>query len=171
LAVAGGLLALCCIGGVIAFVAAGDNDNEQDGTSGADENAVGTVGTPVRDGKFEFVVKNVECGKPAVGDSSLGETAQGQFCLVGVSVKNIGTEPQILSDSDQKAFGSDGAEYNTDSAAGIYANGNNNVWLNEINPGNQIEGVLVYDIPTSARIARLELHDSAFSGGAKVNVS
>lgn len=116
-------------------------------------------------------MKSVKCGVGSVGDDILGKSAQGQFCLVNLSVKNIGDEPQTMFDDNQKAIGSNGAQYSTDSEAGLYANGNNNqVWIAEINPGNQVTGTLVYDIPKNVELAKLELHDSAFSGGVEVNL-
>jgi hypothetical protein len=131
----------------------------------------GKVGQPVRDGKFEFTVQSVKCGVGQVGEEPLTKPAQGQFCLVTVKVKNIGDKPQTLSDSDQKGFGADGKEYQTDTAAGIYANPNSDVFLTQINPGNEVTGVLVFDIPKDGKLAKLELHDSPFSGGATVQVS
>jgi hypothetical protein len=128
------------------------------------------IGTPVRDGKFEFVVQKVECGKNKVGGEYLNKTAQGQFCLITVSVKNIGNKPQSFSDSSQKAFSDKGAEYATDSGASLYANTDQQVWLNDINPGNVLTGIIVFDIPKDSKIARLELHDSMFSGGVEVKV-
>ncbi|HLL68547.1 MAG TPA: DUF4352 domain-containing protein [Micromonosporaceae bacterium] len=128
------------------------------------------LGTPVRDGKFEFTVEKAACGQSKVGTDFLGATAQGQFCLVTLSVKNIGTKPQSFSDGAQKAYGRTGEEFGTDSSASLYANTDQQVWLKEINPGNTLRGVIVFDIPKDATIAELELHDSMFSGGAKVTV-
>jgi hypothetical protein len=53
--------------------------------------AAGT-GTPVRDGKFEFTVQRVECGKSRVGSRDFGQTAQGHFCFVYMKVENIDKE-------------------------------------------------------------------------------
>ncbi len=107
---------------------------------------------------------------PSVGSSGLSKTAQGQYCLVTVSVKNIGDKPQTMFDDNQKGLGSNGAEYSTDSGAGLYANTDNPVWIGEINPGNQIKGVLVFDVPKDVQLTGLELHDSAFSGGVEVSL-
>ena len=46
----------------------------------------------------------------------------------------------------------------------------NDVFLNQINPGNTVKGVLVYDMPKGAVPASIELHDSMFSGGATVSL-
>lgn len=141
------------------------NDTEQDKPA-----AVATVGQPARDGKFEFTVQKVECGVDTVGDSTYGEKAQGQFCLVSVKVKNIGDQAQLLSDSDQKAYDAKDTQYSTDSAAALQANKNADVFLNEINPGNNVTGVLVFSVPKKVKLTRLELHDSFMSGGITVKL-
>lgn len=129
------------------------------------------IGQPARDGKFEFTVKSSKCGVTKVGDSVLGEKAQGQFCLVTINVKNIGKESQMFDGSSQKAYAADGTEYSADTGAAIYANKNAETFLNDINPGNQVTGVVVFDIPKNVKLTKLELHDSAFSGGVDVALS
>jgi hypothetical protein len=163
--VAGAVVALGCGSGA-SQTASGSSDG---GGKAAAKTA--KVGEAVRDGKFEFTVQPVKCGVPQVGTEPLGKKAQGQFCLVTLQVKNIGKEAQTLSDSSQKAFGADKAQYSADTAAGIYANPDAATFLNQINPGNQITGVLVFDIPAAATLAKLELHDSPFSGGITVQLS
>lgn len=125
------------------------------------------VGTPVRDGNFEFTVTKVQRGVASVGDKVLGEKAQGQFVLVHVTVANIGTESQLLTDSAQTLFDAKGRKFSADTTAAIYIK-DNDVFLNEINPGNTVQGVLVFDMPKDAAPASIELHDSAFSGGVSV---
>lgn len=161
---AGAVLALGCSAG-----AGGSGSGSGSGAEGRAPAA--GVGTAARDGKFEFTVQKVQCGVPSVGSAAVGKKAQGQFCLVTVLVRNIGDKAQTFSDSSQKAFGADDVEYSADTAAGLYANEEATTFLNEINPGNQVTGILVYDIPAAATLARLELHDSPFSGGVTVSLS
>ena len=149
----------------------GDADAVEEGGTEKKEEKVAKIGDPARDGMFEFTVQKVKCGVSKVGNDFLNEKAQGQFCLVTVKVANIGKEPRTFTDSNQKAFGADGAEYATNAVAGMYANEKNETFLNEINPGNQVTGVLVFDIPKNATLAKIELHDSAFSGGVTVELS
>ncbi|WP_435201875.1 DUF4352 domain-containing protein [Janibacter sp. GS2] len=127
------------------------------------------VGSPVRDGKFEFTVTKVETGVSEVGSEYLTETADGQFVLVHITVKNIGDEAQTLFDSEQKLIDAQGRSFATDSTASIFME-DNDVWINEINPGNTVEGTLVYDMPAGAQPTQIELHDSMFSGGVTVSV-
>ena len=149
--------------------ASGEVETEAEAEEKPVKKAAGS-GDKGRDGKFEVTVKSMKCGVDTVGDQYLNEKAQGQFCLVTVKVRNIGKEAQMFSDSDQKAYSSDGTEYSTDTAAGLWANKNADTFLNEINPGNQITGVLVYDVPKKTKLVKLELHDSMFSGGVTVSL-
>lgn len=137
--------------------------------SGETAPAAAKVGQAVRDGKFEFTVTKIKCGVTRVGTEYFGQKAQGQFCLVTVKVSNIAKESQSFSSSSQKAFGADGAAFETDDAAGLYIKDNDTLFTT-INPGNTVTGVLVFDIPKTAKLAKLELHDSPFSGGVLVTI-
>ena len=85
-------------------------------------------------------------------------------------VRNLGKDPQTLTDSAQKAIGADGVEYPTDTAATLDLTGRTSIWLTNMNPGHALNGGIVFDIPKGARIVRLELHDTAFSDGVIVAV-
>ncbi|MFI6161671.1 DUF4352 domain-containing protein [Micromonospora haikouensis] len=152
---------------------AGSTDDSTDavGAKGDDKPKTATIGQPARDGKFEFTVKSSKCGVAKVGNDPLGAKAQGQFCLVTINVKNIGKEAQMFDGSSQKAYAADGTEYSADNGAAIYANKNAETFLNDINPGNQVSGVVVFDIPKNVKLTKLELHDSPFSGGVTVALS
>jgi hypothetical protein len=129
--------------------------------------AAAGIGTAVRDGKFEFTVTSVEPGVARVGDDILGVDAQGQFVLVHVTVTNIGDRAQMFDASSQKMFDAQGREHSADSTAGIYL-GDANSFLNDINPGNSIQGVVIFDVPADAVPTSIELHDSFLSGGTTV---
>jgi hypothetical protein len=156
-------------GGQVAAADPADSGNAEAGDT-RDAAKEAKVGTAVRDGEFEFTVTKVEKGVASVGASFLEEKAQGQFVLVHVTVKNIGTKPQTLIDSVQKLRDGQGREFTTDSTAAIVIKGNA-VFFNEINPGNSVKGTLVYDMPKDAKPASIELHDSMFSGGVTVALS
>ena len=126
------------------------------------------VGTPVRDGKFEFTVTKVETGVSSIGESFMAEEPDGQFVLVHITVKNIGDKSQTLFDSEQTLKDGQGRSFDTDSSA-LFAM-DDNIWMEDINPGNSMKGTLVYDMPTDAQPAEIELHDSMFSGGVTVSL-
>ncbi len=127
------------------------------------------VGEAVRDGKFEFTVTRLQAGVGNVG-GEYGQDAQGQFFLVHMSVKNIGDRAQTFDGADQKLFDRNGSKYSADTAAGLYLDGSES-FLEQINPGNVVDGVVVFDIPKGADPVRIELHDSLFSGGTTVDLT
>lgn len=170
------ILILVLLGGIGAALGGGStkNNSSSEGSSnssGSSAKTTAKVGQPARDGKFEFVVKSIECGRANVGSEFLTEAAQGQFCLLNITVKNIGNEAQGLSSSNQYLYNSQGQRYSADDAA-TYAAAprDNNTWYQQVNPGNTVEGAIVFDVPKDVTPVSAELHDSAFSGGIKINL-
>jgi len=169
-----GVLVLIVI--IIAASAASGGDKTNTGSNGnetkTDDKKATTakVGEAARDGKFEFIVKSVKCGKASVGSEFLTETAQGQYCLLSVSVKNIGDEAQSLISDNLYLFNAEGQKYSADSAATFAATPNGSSWYDDINPGNSVSGSIVFDVPKGQTPTSAELHDSAFSSGVKVNL-
>jgi len=163
LAIVAAILLFACLAGVAAVVLWG--------RSMADRPRSGqTVGLhqPARDGNLEFRVSQVRCGLREIGDELVRQVALGQFCLVDVAVRNVGDRPATFSDGLQRAYGPTGKQYGADSGAGILANPRQQVFLNELNPGNEVVGVVVYDIPVGARITRIELRERQDSAGVVV---
>ncbi len=110
---------------------------------GAGSTAAG-IGDKVRDGKFEFVVTKISHAK-SVGDTSvgLGDTAQGRYTILHITVTNIGSEAQTLDDSSQYFYDAAERKFSASSEADIDlagANGQNSTWLEDINPGNTVHG-------------------------------
>jgi hypothetical protein len=182
-----GVLAACCAGGatVALLSSAAIRDAMGIGTdSGGPANPASTTHPPtptrgpaarpehpVRDGKFQFVVSAVSCGHESVGQAPFVKRAEGQFCLVDLSVENVGNAGQLLLDGVQKAYDTAGSPYGSDSSAGVIANAGTSVWINVVNPGNTVLGTIVFDLPDGAQVGRLELHDSAFSRGVTVTIA
>ncbi|PID53050.1 MAG: DUF4352 domain-containing protein [Micrococcales bacterium] len=135
----------------------------------AGEKSTAGVGDKVRDGNFEFVVTKVEEGGTRIGDEFLNEEAQGVFQLVHVTITNTSDQPQMVSDSNQMVKDQEGRQFAPDSAAAILLD-NNALWIEEINPGNTLNGTLVYDMPADSKPTAIELHDSMMSGGVTVSL-
>jgi hypothetical protein len=168
-----GLCAVCGIGALFMSKSSDDKNSTSNAKDGGDGKAAQNAGlnTAVRDGKFEFVVSAVDCNKTEVGSKYLNKKAQGQFCVVTLSAKNIGSKAQTFFVDSQKAVTTSGTECAPDSTATMYMSGEQSTWINEINPGNAISGSIVFDVPTNVKIAKLELHDSMFSNGVIVTVT
>jgi hypothetical protein len=160
------LLSLCgCAGVIAAVVTWGDDAYRRLTQERGDTVAVGEAG---RDGAFEFTVNRIDCGVAQIGDSFVNQTAVGQYCLAEMTVRNVGKGPATFADALQRAYGPDGDRYAADSAAGILANTQQQLFQNQINPGNRVTGVVVYDIPRDSHIAEMELHESEHTAGLRV---
>jgi len=158
----------------------GSNGTPAAGSGAAPANAVpaapqvAKIGTPVRDGKFQFTITSVSHAK-SVGDTAdgFGDTAQGKYTILHVTVTNIGSQPQTLFDSNQYVYDASGRKYDASTSADVdlnSASGSDSVFVNDINPGNTVHGELAFDMPAGLKAVKAELHDSAFSGGVTVNL-
>jgi hypothetical protein len=131
------------------------------------ENQADSVGQPVRDGNFEFVVTGIDRG-PVVADPEFPElqkTAAGEYIFVNMKVTNVGTEPQTFFASfDTLSDGS--TEFTSDDEAWIYL-GNT---LADLNPGDSIDTAVVFDVPVGTDPESIELHDGPFSEGVTVGL-
>lgn len=145
--------------------AAGSSHSGQTGSGQAG------VGTPVRDGKFQFTITKITHAR-SVGDTAegLGDTAQGRYTILHIIVKNISSQSQTLDDSSQYLYDASGRKYDASSSADIDLNNDGNVFFNDINPGNTVRGLIAFDMPTGVKAVKAELHDSMFSGGVTVNL-
>lgn len=164
-----GIIASAAGGGSKTNTNTGSNDNKQAKTE--NKPATAKIGEVARDGKFEYTVASVECGKTSAGTNEyLTKQAQGQFCFVNVTVKNIGNEAQTFDSSSQYLYDAANAKFSADGTASLYANPQGSTFLNQINPGNSVSGILVFDLPKDKTPVTAELHDSAFSGGVKISL-
>jgi hypothetical protein len=130
-----------------------------------DEPTPAALGTEVRDGKFAFKVTRVQRGVSSVG-GQFGEQAQGAFTIVTLRVQNIGDQSQTFDAGNQKAYAGSTA-YEADGGASLYANEGSRSFLEDINPGNSITVRVVFDTPMGKKLDKIELHDSALSGGVE----
>jgi hypothetical protein len=149
--------------GVLAVVAVAANLGQAD----RGERGPAGLGDPVRDGQFEFVVRSVACGARSVGQGLAAKRALAQFCLVELRVENTGTEGRTFGGGGQYLFDDAGKRHDPDLDATV-RHGDGRLLSTHLNPGQRLEGTLVYDVPDPVDLARVELHDGPFSGGASV---
>ncbi|MFY1688597.1 DUF4352 domain-containing protein [Plantactinospora sp. WMMB782] len=159
------LLSCCCVAAAVIVLAWGPDIY----TGLRDQSPrVVDLNQAARDGDLEFRVRELRCGLTEVGDPLVSQLAVGQFCVVDLAVRNLGNRPATFQDTLQVAYGPAGQRFGVDSSAGLLANADRLGFLSEINPGNRVTGVVVYDIPPDARIVRLRLRASATSPGIQV---
>lgn len=126
---------------------------------------VAGIGAPVRDGKFEFVVVDIDLSATA-GDPTnpyLQSTATGEYLNVYLTVSNIGDAAQLYSASNQQLIVG-GRKYDAASILGLQGD------LTTINPGLSIDTIVSFDVPPGSHPDAVVLHDSMFSGGVTVSL-
>lgn len=128
------------------------------------------IGDTVAADDWEITVAKVDDGVSQVGDEFLNAQAQGQFVQIELSVKNTGSDPNFFFEDDIKLGDDAGNTYSADSEAGIYAAENNILFLEEINPGNTAEGVLVFDVPEDADPNTLTFSGGIFSDPVEISL-
>lgn len=137
--------------------------------SASDEPTSSRLGEPARDGQFEFVVSGIECGATKIGSQHFNTTAQGMFCVVELTITNVGDEPRSFSGENATLHNAADQEFSADSEAAFYLE-DADPFYEEINPGNILRTQVVFDVPVGMTPTSIELHDSAFSGGVTVAV-
>lgn len=128
------------------------------------------VGDTVTVGKFAVKVEGVT--KTAqVGDDFLNKTAQGQYWILKVDVKNNDSSARVVDESMFKLVDSSGTTYDPDSQADIYANNNDNFFLNNVNPHLDATGFIVFDMPKDAKNLTLKVDSGVmFADTGSVNI-
>jgi len=126
-------------------------------------------GTEVRDGKFAFVLTDMESGLSTIGreSSMFSEKAEGEFVIVHVDVTNISKQPQYYSSLNQVLVDDQGREFTNDSSAEFSLDGDDE-GDGDLNPGITRSTRVVFDVPIGTVPVALEVHDSMFSNGARV---
>jgi hypothetical protein len=104
-----------------------------------------------------------------VGEGVGRKPTLGQFCLVGLRVENTGGEGRTFGGGQQYLFDDVGKRHDPDLDA-IFREGDGQLLSTHLNPGQRLEGTLIYDVPDPVRLARVELHDGPFSGGVSVEL-
>lgn len=157
----GGLMVLVVIVvAVIAITSSGGDGTGSEPDSEADgQEAEAGIGEPVESGAFRFTVTEVETGVTELSDDSgmMTETPQGQYVIVHVTVENIGDQAGTFDSSQQTLLDAEGKEYSADSAAEAMTS--QDAFLNQINPGNTVQGKLPFDVPEGVKPAKIELRD------------
>jgi hypothetical protein len=122
------------------------------------------IGQTVRGGDFEFVVHGAKCGIAQVGSEFLNKKAQGSFCRVDVSAKNVTKKAHYFhADGTVTAKDSAGREFDADGEAGIYGNKDGEGFLDEINPGNQVRAFVYFDVPKGAKLTTISFDAGLFT--------
>lgn len=185
--------AVLAVGAVAAVVAgisylSSDSFQKSGDTAPETRTTIAAVGTEVADSQLAFRVRKLECADRELEFDGETVRPQGQFCFLEISVRNDRRADAVLSGDEQYLIDSTGRRYDFDVKATLVNSAPTEQDMEEldffpfreISPGEDISGVLVYDIPTRARIVEAEFHGVVLdrdgiaypsARGAKVKVS
>lgn len=141
---------------------------EAEEKAAAEKAAAPGLGDVVEVGVFQVTVTRVEPGLDWIGDQTFGEGPQGQFVKVHVTVENTGSQAEYFMDSDQKLVDGQNRQHSTSSSAWLLEE--ESLFLTEVNPGNTVEGVLLYDIPVDAEPTSIDLQAGWLSDSVRVSL-
>jgi hypothetical protein len=119
------------------------------------------------DSGITFAVDSVE-NAPTVTyqDASVEKSAQGEYVVVHMTVLNSGDAPATFLGTLQK-LKAGGTTYPIDDEATFYLNGG----LAELNPGDQADVGLAFDVPPGTVPETLEVHGDPVSPGVDLPLS
>lgn len=140
----------------------------------ADSRPMAAVGREVPNGavagNFEIRVTSLRCGVESVGPDGLEQRAAGQFCLLGVTVKNTGSQPELFDSAAQRVYDTNGVAYAVADQAAVFLNDRSQTLLDEISPGNTVAGVLPFDVPVNAQLTGVSVHASVSTPGVRMTL-
>lgn len=135
------------------------------------------IGEEARDGSFSFKVSGVECVGREVGVPPETRVTQGQFCLVYLTVRNVGDRPepfsgglQLLADSSARRYHPGVMQSGPPPPPLVLSSGVKEITNVRLNPGAELEGVLIFDMPQGSKPAEFEFHRAPRSMGVKVRL-
>ncbi|MFI7302394.1 DUF4352 domain-containing protein [Micromonospora aurantiaca] len=122
------------------------------------------IGDTVRGGDFAFTVHSMKCGIAKVGSDFLNKKAQGSFCRVVLTAKNVTKKAKLFhADGTVSALDATGREYEADGEAAIYGNEGGEGFLDEINPGNAVKANVYFDVPKGTKLVKLVFDAGLFT--------
>ncbi|WP_347133336.1 DUF4352 domain-containing protein [Mycobacterium sp. DL] len=121
----------------------------------------------VVDGALAFTVHGTEVGSTvASADVPVEKTAAGEYIVVHMTVTNVSDAPATFLGTFQK-LNAGGTVYSIDDEATFYTGGA----LAELNPGDQADVSVAFDVPTGTTPESIELHADPISPGVEVPLS
>lgn len=128
------------------------------------------LNTPVKVGSFEYTVLGSQDAGTTVGTSPLTQTAQGTYLQVDLKIANTGNSAATFIVNYVKLVDASGKTFDADPTATLYASTDQSAWVAAINPGNAIQGPILFDVPAGTQPASIQVSDNAFSKGQTITL-
>ena len=165
---------------VIAAIAGSGKSGNQSSNSGSntasngksESETVHGLNEVVQDGDLAFTVTDVTTAK-SLGNSYTQKNAQGMFYVVTLKIENKGNKTATFDSSMAKVTDDKSREFERSiegqTAKGL-AQGNVDLFLQQIQPSLSVTGDLVFDLPADVGNPMLLVKGSLFGKGAKIKL-
>lgn len=168
------ILTLVLFGGCLAALSSGGGDSGEGGGNSEDlsydeasKRAV-PVGETVKAGEVAWTVSSVQQSTEL---KALGERKQGDFVIVDVTFINNGKEPVPLDSASLALRDDQDRTHETDPDASLYVPTNQDLFLNQVNPGVSKQGRVIFTVAPDAKGLILEAGDTDMFGGESAYVN
>jgi hypothetical protein len=105
------------------------------------------IGDIVKMQNLAYKVNKVDSAKQ-IGSGIVHAKADGYFLMVNLTVTNQGKEAETIDSSMFTLVEGNGKEYDANGVAAMYIEGNNNFFLDKLQPHAAKIGYVVFDVPT-----------------------
>jgi hypothetical protein len=92
-----------------------------------------------------------------IGGNGYSHQANGIYHFFRVDLLNNGKKSIVVDSSMFTLVAPDGTTYDSDPTAALYSRMNNSLFLEKLNPGSEIHGYVVFDIPPDVKKSNLVL--------------
>ena len=147
------LLSFLGFAGCLALIAGSGGGGSGGGGSGADSYAEAKkkavpIGQTATAGDVAWTVHDAW---QATELSSYSQKKRGNFIIVQLTFKNNGKEAVTLDSASLEILDDKGRTHETDTDASMYVPTNQDLFLNQVNPGVSQEGRAIFDVAPDAR--------------------
>jgi hypothetical protein len=109
---------------------------------------------------FSWTFKKLTCGTTKIGDQYLNSKADGMYCQLDASAKNLTKKSSYLPSSDVLLIDSKGNEYENSSGLSLYKSCV--FFLDKVSAGNTKTGCMIYDVPKGTKITKIVISGGLF---------
>lgn len=128
-----------------------------------------SVGEPARDGNLVFAVEIITA-KVWTQRPDGPKAPQGEYLVVAMAVRNIGSRSETYFADFQKLIDIYGRVFST-GADTMISEDDGRYLSTDINPGNATQVQLAFDVPIGTQPTHIVLHNSAASPGVSVDLT
>ena len=165
---------------VVVSASGGDSSSSGSSNSGSkqeqsqkQEKITAKIGEQVQSGDLAFTVNGVK-EYQSLGNSFTSKDAQGVFKVVSLKIENVGKETKTIDSSMIKLTDSEGRTFERSidgqTAKGL-SQGQVDLFLQQVQPGLNVNGEIVFDVPETAEGLVIELRGGLFATPAEVELS